>query len=122
MIARRFRVPDISRVPAPGAMEFPVATMRSKEWAERRKLEPPCIEFSSVLSGGNETADVGTPIGNAAQARIDCNRNMSLKCLPSRLDVSRPQKCSISLHAGIGISVERSEEHTSELQSLRHLV
>src|SRR5262245_62841573 len=67
---------------------------------------------SSAVPGGAGVATRGAVVVPAAD--VD---NIRTSSAPGRMLTRRPSKLTIRVYAG-----SRSEEHTSELQSLRHLV
>src|SRR2546423_1698827 len=96
----------ISCIPSPGKTQLPCASMRAKERAKRAELEPAQLYLGRNFFCGNEPAYVRAPIGNAGQRCIDTNGNLDLKRLPGRVDITRPEKRGIALHAGVSITME----------------
>src|SRR6478736_907375 len=80
--------------------------MATKQCAECTELEPPQIEFRGEFLGGHKAADVGAPEGDSGKRRIDGNRDLSPQSLPSRIDIARPKKRAISLHAGVSVTMQ----------------
>ena len=73
---------------------------------ERAELEPSDVQFARVFGRRYESADVGTPIGNARQAGIDRNRDVGPKDFPAGADIARPEECGETLHAGVAVAMQ----------------
>src|SRR2546427_545987 len=80
--------------------------MRAEQRVKSGELKPAHVQLAGVILGGDETANVGTPKRDAAQAGIYCDGYVRLQSLPSGLDVARPQERGVSLHASVSIAVQ----------------
>ena len=81
--------------------------MRAEQRIEGGELEPAHIQLARVILSGHEAADIASPIRDAAEARVDGDRNVRLQSLPSRLHIAGPQEGSESLHTGVAVSMQR---------------
>src|SRR5438094_4883429 len=80
--------------------------MTAKQNAGGAKLEPPQVKRSSGCLGGNEAADVCPPVCDSTERGGDCDRNVGLQRLPSRVDIARPQKRAVTLHPCVTVSMK----------------
>ena len=87
-------------VPSPRQPQMPVASVRAEQRTERAELEPPHVQLAGVLRRRHEAADVGAPVRNARQPGVDRDRHVRLQRFPRRVDVARPEKRAVALHAG----------------------
>src|SRR5206468_11834994 len=106
-VARNFVGAQLAGVPAPRQSQLPRAAVRAEQRAERAELKPPHVELAGELLRRHEAADVGSPEWNAAQAGVHGNGDMRLQCFPRRVDIARPEKGGVALHAGITVAMER---------------
>src|SRR5260370_14346007 len=96
----------VACVPSPRQPQLPGASMTAKESAECAKLEPAQVQLGRKFFCGNKSAYVGAPIGNASERCIDADGNLHLERLPGGVDITRPEKRRIPLHAGVPVTVE----------------
>lgn len=81
--------------------------MRTEQRAERAELEPAHVQLAGQLPSGDESASVSAPIGQTAQAGIDAHRDLEPQRFPSAVDVTGPDKRSVSLDSGGAVAVQR---------------
>src|SRR5690349_18235610 len=77
----------IASIPSPGKAQLPGSAVTAKERAKGAELEPTKIQLGRKFLGGNKSAYVRAPIGNAGQRCIDADGNLDLKRLPGGVDI-----------------------------------
>ena len=78
---------------------MPVA-VESEDGPENSELEPAHDKLSKVRALDvriEETTDVAGPPGDSADHHSQAGAELTLKCLPGRLDVAGPDGCPIAL-------------------------
>src|SRR5579863_5200451 len=68
----------IASAPSPRQAQFPGTAVRSEQSAECPELEPSQVEFGRELLRRHESANVRTPIRNAGERSVDCDRHLRL--------------------------------------------
>src|SRR5215510_633972 len=98
--------PQFAGVPTPGQAQMPSSAVRAKERTEGTELKPADMQLAGVVLCRNKAADVGAPVRYSCQPSINCHRHVSLQGLPGRVNIARPKKRSVTLHAGLTVSME----------------
>ena len=66
----------VARVPSPRQPQFPGAAVPAEQGAERAPLKPAQEEFRRQFRRGHKAADVGSPVRNARQPRVDAHHDL----------------------------------------------
>src|SRR3546814_9838858 len=92
--------------------------------ARERQRSRPVSRHSSLKPFSSSYSDIPASPRSTSQPAI---RSMSLSCMPGIVDICREKSTGRSAawsdfrHSGLGFGARRSEEHTSELQSLMRI-
>src|SRR5262249_50888143 len=67
---------------------------------------PSYVQLARVFFGGHEAANIGSPVRDAAQPGVDCNRDVRPERLPGAEHIARPEKGRVPLHTRVTVAVQ----------------